>query len=256
MGGLSPYLFLFWQLARAEFKGRDQGSVLGFLWTLLQPALMFTVLYAIFIRWLGMFVANYAGYLLVGLVLWNFFARATTTGLSCFRRRSQLLRNYNFPREVMVFSCVAAVLAFSLLELLILLPLLAWLGAPPTLTWLWLPAIMALFCALTTGFSLILAVAAARFHDVERIWEVSCTALFYLTPVFYPAHLLAGWKGAALSGHPISLALSLSRGCLLEGRAPAPGAFLALAGCATVALAAGLALTRAFERDLTEFVLT
>lgn len=251
----SPYGFLFQQLARAEFKARDQGTVLGFLWTLLQPALMFAVLYAVFIRWLGMFVENYAGYLLVGLTLWNFFSRATATGLSCFRRRAPLLRNYRFPRELMVLSSVAAVACFSLLELLILLPLLVWLGSAPGLAWLWLAPVIAAYAAFTAGVALLLAVAAAEFRDMERVWEVACTALFYATPVFYPASVLGGWK-SALTLTPMAQALQAARACLLSGARPSLSALVGLAAVGCGALALGVRLTRARDQRITESVLT
>src|SRR3989338_11260350 len=98
------YLDVLWEMTRGEIKQRDQGTALGFLWTLLHPALIFAVLYGLFSKWVGKFVDGYVVYLLVGLVLWNFFQKATTYALGSFRRFRGTVLNYRFPREIVVLS--------------------------------------------------------------------------------------------------------------------------------------------------------
>jgi len=242
-----PYWYLLGEMTRVEFKLRDQGTLFGFLWTLLQPTLMFVVLYMLFIKWLGHFVSQYGAYLLIGLVLWNFFQKATSMGLSSLKRRTSLIRNYRFPREIVVFSAVLSVFVSSLLEMLILLPFLFLLGVRPNLAWLWIPLIVVILLAFVISVALFLAVFAAEFHDMERIWEVVTTALFYLTPIFYPLTIVGGWKRRLLSLNPLTIIIMNARACLIDGLTPRPYASLAVIFLTAIAFAGGVAFLRRCE---------
>ncbi|MBI3547480.1 MAG: ABC transporter permease [Elusimicrobia bacterium] len=239
-----PYSYLFWELTRVEFKLRDQGTLFGFLWTLLHPAFMFVVLYMLFIKWLGRFVDQYAAYLLIGLVLWNFFQKSTSLGLSSLKRRAALLRNYNFPREIVVLSAVMAVFVSAVLEMAVLVPFLLLLGVRPSWYWLFCPLLVGLLLAIATALSLFLSVLAAEFHDMERIWDVLTTALFYLTPVFYPLTIVGGWKRTALEYNPLTVVMTNLRRCVLEGSAPALGEIFVVAGVSAMGVWAGLRFLR------------
>ena len=235
-----PYAHLLWEMAYAEVRLRDQGSLLGFLWTLLHPALMFAVLYGLFIHWLGRFVPDYAAYLLIGLVLWNFFARATSYAMTSLRRYQGLLRNYRFPREIPILASVAAVQWSSLLELLVLSAVLAMLGHPPDRRWLELPALLLILLLLVSGLSLFLAVLAAEFQDMERVWEIVSTALFYLTPVFYPLSLIESVKRGWLMLNPLAVILTAARGAALGTPLPSWRALCALLVLGGAACAMGV----------------
>jgi len=167
------YRFLFWELTRTEFKVRDQGTVLGFLWTLLHPVLMFTVLYFLFISWFDRFVEQYAAFLIVGLVQWQFFDKATSLALNSLRRKNALVRNFKFPLEIIVFSAVGSVLWSYLLETVVLLGFLLCLGLTPAVSWPLLPAVIAVHVAFTLGVSMVLALAAVEFQDLDRVWTSS-----------------------------------------------------------------------------------
>lgn len=247
-----PYWRLVWVMASSEAKLRDQGTVLGFLWTLLHPLLMFLVLYALFMKWMGRFVDNYAAYLLVGLVFWNFFQRGTAVALSSLRRQAPLLLNYRFPREITVLSSVGAVLWSSLLEMAVLLIVLPFLGVEPRWAWLSLPLVIALEATLVCGAALLLAVLAVEYQDMERIWEVLSAALFYLTPVFYPVSVLRESRQDWVMLSPIAQLIQAARFCLIDGRWPDPAPAAALALSAAVALGAGLFALRRLEPRLAD----
>ncbi len=251
-----PYLELLWELTSVEFRLRDQGTLLGFFWTLLQPALMFAVLYALFVRWLGRFVDQYAAYLLIGLVLWNFFQKATSVGLTSLKRRVALVRNYRFPREIIVMSAVGAVFASTTLEIVVLTPFLLVMGLRPSWAWLILPLLCLLLLALATAASIGLALLAAEFRDIERIWEVATAALFYLTPVFYPLSIVSGWRRRLLSLSPLTMILSQTRGCLIDGQAPHPMHLAALVALCAALLAASLLWLRRREDRLGDTLLS
>lgn len=247
-------LDLFWLLTRTEFRLRDQGTALGFLWTLARPAVQFAVLYAVFSAWMGPRVESWAAYLLIGVVQWDFFAGATGHGLTSLRRKAGLVRQIAFPRAAVVLASVASVLLSHLIEWALLLAILPALGAAPRASWLALPALVALEAALAMGAALVLAPLAAPVRDLEQAWSLALYALFFATPVFYDAAALGPAGRTLVALNPLAAILDATRSCLLGG-AP-PGAAPA-AGAAAACLAAavlGLALFPRLARGVEEWL--
>jgi ABC-type polysaccharide/polyol phosphate export permease len=244
---VNSYLNLLREIGWTEFKLRDQGTFFGFLWTLLYPALLFIVLYMVFVKWMGQFVTNYGGYLLIGLLFWNFFQRATTSSLTCLTRRYAIIRNFKFPREIVVFSTLSAILASFLLELCVLLVFLPFFGVAPRLSWLLLPVLVGAIVLLTAGVSLFLPLLAAEYRDLERVWEVLTTIMFYITPVFFPLSVIGPRIRPLLLLNPITQILIAARGCLIDGRIPNPGLLAAVILGAGLLFTAGLLIFRRFE---------
>lgn len=246
----SRYWALLWELTRTEFKLRDQGTALGFLWTLLHPALMFLVLYVLFTKWLGRHVEDYAAYLLVGLVQWQFFEKATAAGLSSLRRKAALIRNFDFAREIVVAASAGSVFVSYVMELAVMLAFLALLGVAPTAGWLALPLLVLVTAGLVLSVSLALALLSAEFEDLERVWGLLLAAGFYVTPVFYPLHLVSADYHGLMSLNPLLHVLDAWRACLLSGGL-ADWTPLAAVGAAGAALAAGCLLAfRRWERRI------
>jgi ABC-type polysaccharide/polyol phosphate export permease len=245
------YLDRLRSMTECEWRLREQSTLSGFLWTLLQPALLFGTLYLVFTRWLRLNDPSFAPRLLVGVVLYGFFHAATSYGISSLNRRASLALSFVFPRELVVLSACLSVALSHLWELLVMAGFLLLFGARPSASWLLLPALAAGSLALACGLSLLLAPAAARHPDLERAWGVVLLAGFYLTPVFYPASAAEGGRAALLRANPLTHLLEAARACLLDGRAPwGPAALLLLGGVAALAL--GLLAFRAAEPRLGE----
>ncbi|MFA6092707.1 MAG: ABC transporter permease [Elusimicrobiota bacterium] len=253
--GSFPYFHLFWEMTRAQIKLRDQGTVLGFAWTLLHPALMFAVLYALFIKWMGKFVDQYAAYLLIGLVVWNFFQKGTSVAVGSLRRSHSLIVNYRFPREIIVLSNVAAVAWSSLLEFCVLLLVIMPMGVTPRWSWLFLPVPALILALLTTGLSLLLAVLAVEYLDMDRIWEVAVSALFYLTPIFYPLSIIGEDKRAWLLWNPLTQVVMAFRECLISGMPADKGVLALLLLGAGFCAVCGVLLLRRLEYRIADKVL-
>lgn len=230
-------------MARCEWRVREQSSLFGFLWTLLQPLLLFGVLLLVFSRWLGPRSPDYAAQLLIGVVHFGFFSSATGLACTALRRRRGFVLNFPVPRELVVLSSALSVAASFALELVVLAAVLAALGHAPTWSWLALPFLVAVYILGVTGLCLALAAAGARFPDLERVWAIVTQAAFFVTPVFYrmsdvsAAHRLIGFN-------PLARLIETARVCLLYGRPPSPaGAALGLALAAAL-LAGGWAFFR------------
>ncbi len=114
------YSNLLRELTLFNFKLRDQGTVLGFIWTLLHPFLMLTILYMLFSKRLGKGIEHYEIYLLIGIIQWNFLSTGTNEGLKSIMNNRSILRNIYIFRTAVVVSSVLAVAISFLLELLVL----------------------------------------------------------------------------------------------------------------------------------------
>jgi ABC-2 type transport system permease protein len=188
-GGTSwrHFLNLTRALAGTEFKLRYFGSVLGYLWTLLRPLMLFGVLYVVFTKIVrfGNAVPHYPVMLLTAIVLFNFFAEATSAGLSSLVDRENLLRKVSFPRAAVPVAVTATAAANLALGMLVII-LLAFIdGVEVRATWLLVLPLVAAIMALATALSMLLSVLYVRFRDVRPIWEVVLQLFFWGTPIIY-----------------------------------------------------------------------
>lgn len=176
------------ELVRTDFKLRYQGSVLGYAWSLLRPLLLFIILYVVFVKFLkiGGDTPHFPVYLLLGIVLWNFFNEMTVQSLGSIVGRGDLIRKIRIPRWIIVFSSSLSALINLFLNLLVVTIFLFVNHVDLLKTTLWLPLILLEVYILALGLSLFLSAAFVKFRDMNYIWEVILQAGFYLTPILYP----------------------------------------------------------------------
>ena len=180
------------ELVRTDFKLRYQGSVLGYAWSLLRPLLLFLILYVVFVKFLkvGGDVPHYPIYLLLGIVLWQFFADMTNQSLGSIVGRGDLIRKIRIPRWMIVFSSsISAVINLGL-NLVVITAFLLINQVDITLNILLLPFILVEIYILALGLSLFLSAAFVKYRDINYIWEVIMQAGFYLTPILYPLAMI------------------------------------------------------------------
>lgn len=185
-------LILLRAMVIADFKLRYQASFLGYLWTLLRPLAMFSILFVVFVKFLkvGASLPFWSVSLLLGLVVWGFFTEATSQALQALVARANLLRKINFPRYVVVLSVGTSVFISFLLNLLVVLLFMTLLDVPVRLEILWLPLLFLELVALSMSLAFFLSALYVRFRDLNYIWEVAMTAAIYATPIFYPLSLV------------------------------------------------------------------
>lgn len=185
-------IILLKQLVIVDFKLRYQGSFLGYLWSLLRPLALFSILYVVFVQFLrfGDEVPHFATYLLLGIVLWNFFSDITNGSVSAIVGKGELLRKINFPRYIIIVaSSVSALinLGFNLLVVGLFMYLQGVdIGFSIILA---LILILELFI-LSLGLGFLLSALYVKFRDINYIWEVVLQAGFYATPIIYPFRLV------------------------------------------------------------------
>ena len=176
------------ELVRTDFKLRYQGSVLGYAWSLLRPLLLFIILYLVFVKFLkiGSGVPHFPVYLLLGIVIWNFFNEMTVQSLGSIVGRGDLIRKIRIPRWIIVLSSSISALINLLLNLLVVVIFLFINHVDLLKTTLWLPLILLEVYVFALGISLFLSAAFVKYRDMNYIWEVVLQAGFYLTPILYP----------------------------------------------------------------------
>ena len=183
---------LFSELVRTDFKLRYQGSVLGYAWSLLRPLLMFLILYVVFTKFLkiGSGVPHYPSYLLLGLVLWQFFGDITSLGLGSIVGRGDLIRKIRIPRWMIILSSSFSAIINLGLNMIVIAIFMTVNGVHLGLSIIWFPVILAEIYIFAIGLSLFLSAAFVKYRDMSFIWEVCLQAGFYLTPILYPLKVI------------------------------------------------------------------
>jgi ABC-2 type transport system permease protein len=186
----------FWHLTRTlavtEFKLRFFGTALGYLWQLMRPLLLFAILYVLFSQVLSLDTAPfYPEALLLGLVLYTFFSDATKGSVTSLVARENLLRKIEFPRLAVPLATVLTALFNLGLNLLPVLVLLLIDGGTPRVQWLEFPVLVVLLVALATGLAMLLSSLYVSYRDIEPIWDVALSLLFYGSPIFYTVTTVA-----------------------------------------------------------------
>lgn len=183
---LFRYRDLVRNLVVSEVKTRYRNSVLGFVWSLLNPLAMMMVFTIVF----GVLrpnheVANLPIYLLCGLLPWNFFSASVTSGMNSVVGNGNLIKKVYFPREVLPVAAILAQLVNFLLALIVLFGALIVFRTNFS-PWLWtLPLIILIQTCFSLGIGLVLSTLQVFYRDTQMIMDVVILAWFFLTPIFY-----------------------------------------------------------------------
>jgi len=181
------------ELIKTDFKLRYQGSVLGYLWAVLRPMLMFLILYIVFSKFLrfGADIPHYPVYLLTGTVLWSFFTECTAQGIHSIVMRGDLIRKISFPKWIIVISTTATALINLAINIGVIVIFALANGVTPSWSWLLVPLSIVELYALSLGISFLFGAINVKFRDIGSIWEVLVQALFYAVPIIYPVSMVA-----------------------------------------------------------------
>ena len=182
-------------MVHAEFKLKYAGSALGYAWSVIKPLSLFTIMYLVFGRIfkLDEIYPHYGLALLIGIVLWSFFADGTNQGMVSTVHRESLLRRLSFPRVIIpTAATLTAAMTFGI-NLVVVVGFVAWEGIVPQPNWLLiLPLLLELYL-FTLGMALILTTIFVSLRDMLQVWELGLQLLFYASPIIYPIVYLPPW---------------------------------------------------------------
>lgn len=186
-------LILLRELVITEFKLRYQGSVLGYLWSLLKPLFLFVILYFVFVHFLrvGSDVPNWPIALLFGIVLWNFFSEITNNGVGSVVGRGDVIRKINFPKYIIVIASSVSALINLVLNFVVLAIFIAFSDVDLRWTALLTPFYIIELFTFGVGIAFILSTLFVKYRDMNYIWEIVTQALFYGSAVIYPLAMIA-----------------------------------------------------------------
>jgi ABC-2 type transport system permease protein len=187
-GGARRFMQLLWVISSTEFRLSFHGTVLGYLWSLARPMLLFGVLLAVFTQvfQLGDTVENYPALLLLNIMLFTLFGESTSKAVTAVVIREGVVRKTQFPRLVIPLAVVLTEVMNLCLNLVVVFAFILAYGVDPIWTWLLLPVIVLALLGFTVAVAMVLSALYPRFRDVALIWSVLSIALFYATPILYP----------------------------------------------------------------------
>lgn len=223
-GRLRTNLNLVRELSVTQFKLKYTGSILGYLWSLMKPLLIFGVMYAVFVAFLkvGNSSPHFPLQLLVGIVLWNFFAEGVGTAIGVIVGNASLLKKASFPRVILVVAASVTSLMTFVINMCLIVIIATPLGQvqPSLRSLMMLPLVVELY-ALILGVSLLLSALFTMYRDLGHIWEISSQVLFYGSAVVYPlSPSILGGKTALLALNPMAQIIEDARHALVTSHVP------------------------------------
>ena len=254
-GGWRRFRELLWLMALTDFRKTYFGTVLGYVWSLMRPLMLFAVMLFVFTRVLrfGGTVNAYPVLLLFNLVLFGFFQESTGMSVGSVVAQEGIVRKTQFPRLVIPLAVVLTSLINLGLNLVAAFAFILIYGVGPLWTWLLLPLIVAPLCILTSAVALILSSLFVRFRDVGIIWTVAVTALFYGTPIFYPIELVPEQYRAFMLANPLALIIEQARVWIIDPSAPSAaevaGGFVGMLPALAIFIFVCVAGWRIFTRE-------
>jgi ABC-2 type transport system permease protein len=252
-------LFILQQLVTKDFKLKYRRSVLGVLWSVLNPLLMMAVLTVVFSNMFRFDIAYYPFYLILGMTLFTLMNDATTTAMTSIIDSAGLLKKVRvakavFPVEKVLFSLVNYVFAF--VAVLVVMLVLRVPLSPTMFAWPLLVLYVVVFCV---GLGLILSSLAVFFRDVIHLWSVVTMAWNYLTPIFWPEEYLTSLQGGLGTllltieqFNPMYYYVSYLRQIMMYQTMPDLGFNLICVAFALVTLAVGVLV---FRKTQSKFIL-
>ena len=248
----SKYRFLVKQLVSRDFNVKYKSSMLGVLWSFLNPLLTMLVYLFVFSTIFHSDIAHFPVYLMSGIVLFNYFSESTSLGLTAITANSALITKVYMPKVIYPLSKVlssAVNLCISFIPLLIVMVIT---GVPFHKSMLLLPLVVMFLLMLCLGMSLLLSTMNVFFRDTQFLWSVLLTMLNFLTPVFYPESIIPVQFQTLYHMNPMYQILFFMRSIIIGGVSPTPITYLYCLLSCGVPLALGLWI---FRRNQDKFVL-
>ncbi|HMR00857.1 MAG TPA: ABC transporter permease [Candidatus Gracilibacteria bacterium] len=240
------------ELVISDFKLRYQGSYLGYFWTLIKPLLLFGVIYTVFTFFMPVAVENYAIYLLLGVLIWNFFSESTLIGMNTFLSKRDLVTKIYFSRAALVYASTISSLITLLLNLVIFFFFLAIAGVAPGWEALFFILYLAEMYLIATGITFVLASLTIHFRDLQHIWEILLQIGFWLTPIIYPITVVPFEYHSLIFLNPWARIIEYSRDIFIRHHIPSLYLNIILFIGTVIIFALGYAIFKTQENKIAE----
>ena len=234
------YREMIFSLVKRDLKGRYKGSVLGFLWTFLNPLLQLAVYTMVFSVIMRAGIKDYYLFLFVALIPWIFFSSSLTGGASCIMAQQDMVKKIYFPREVLPIAHVTSQFINMLLSFIVVFAVLIFAGYTMNpLAILCLPVIMIVEYILALGLTMIMSAVTVYLRDMEYILGIITMAWQFLTPVMYSIEQAPEEVQMIFQINPMTSVIVAYRDILYYGRVPELGTLLSAVVVGIVMLLVG-----------------
>lgn len=238
-----------------NLKVKYQRSLLGFVWTLVNPLLTVTILVVVFSHVVRIQVPHYWAFLLSGYFVWNFMLQTLSTGTWIFAEHSRLTRSVAFPSEILVFSAAGSRLIEFAAEIsLILLAMIVLRHHGVPSSYALVPVLVLIQVVIAIGLALPIATLSVFYHDVYHALPIALASLFYLSPVFYPASMVPEALRALYFLNPVAGLLTLYQEVVYAGHWPSALLLAGTALQAAIVYAFGYAIFHRYASVFAEVV--
>lgn len=240
------------ELIARDIKIKYRKSVLGVLWTLLNPLFMMIVLSVVFSNLFKFDVENFPVYLLSGQLIFNFFSESTTNAMSAILANGSLIKKIYVPKYLFVLSRVFSSTINLLASFTAMVCVMLAMRVDLHYTVLLVPIPLLFIVMFSLGVGLLLSALTVKFRDIMHLYSVFVTALMYLTPVIYPMSILPAWLKPIVTLNPITNILEMFRAVMLYNAFPSIKSMLIAVVECIIVLAIGLYV---FYKKQDEFIL-
>nr|WP_049754798.1 ABC transporter permease [Lancefieldella parvula] len=243
--------FILRQLVSKDFKLKYRRSILGVVWSVLNPLLMMAVMAVVFSTFLGNRaedVVNYPLYLILGNTAFQLMNDATTMGMRSIIDASSLLKKVRINRVVFPVQKVLFAVVNYLFSLIAVGIVMLVFRIPLTIYALLTPVALLLLTGFCIGLAMLLSALAVFFRDVIHLWSVVTTAWMYGTPLFYSVNIMSPWMLQIERFNPMFHFVTFIRDCLLFQKFPATSTILGCLVSAVLALVIGYTVFHKLEK--------
>ena len=249
---VQKYRFLIRQLVARDFRTKYKRSILGMFWSFLNPLLMMLVQYFVFSTIFKSDVPNFAAYLIIGTVMFNFFNEACGMALGSIVGNASLITKVYMPKYIYPLTRVMSSMVNLVISLIPLLIVCVITGVEFHRSALLAFFFLICLTVFSLGLGLLLSAAMVFFRDTQFLWGVLSMMWMYATPIFYPETILPEEFKFILQVNPLYHFLKNTRLCILSGISPEPVVYVQ---CLLLALGALLIGALVFRKAQDRFVL-
>ncbi|MCU6791777.1 ABC transporter permease [Paenibacillus sp. WQ 127069] len=214
------YKGLLREFITRDLKIKYRRSILGYLWSLLNPLLMMVVLVAVFSNIFRFDIPNFPVYLLSGQIIFSFFAEATSLSMNSILDAGSLIKKVYIPKYIFPVSRVLSSFVSLLFSLVAILIVMIVTDAPITPVVLFFPLPLLYILLFSIGMGLIMSVLAVYFRDIIHLYTVLLSAWMYLTPIFYPINAVPDYVKSVISANPMYYFVEAFRDIVVYNQLP------------------------------------
>lgn len=246
--------FVLSTLVSKDFKLKYRRSMLGVLWSVLNPLLMMIVLSAVFSYMFRFSIENYPVYLIMGQIVFALMNEATGTGMRSIIDAAPLIKKVRIEKIVFPLEKVFFSLVNFAVSLIAVVAVMLFFRIEPTVNMAFLPLLLVYLVLFCSGLALLLSSLAVFFRDVLHLWSVITTAWMYATPIFYPIDLLPVYLQEAMAINPMFQYINYFRDIMMNGICPSLETNLICLGMGLATFFVGLTVFRKTESKFILYV--